>query len=443
MALRRVFTNLPISIYVHSSLFWLILSIVSPGTASSEPNECLLSSHCYDLSRENVRVIQPKRPTATLCFQGVERSYLYILANPVLHISRSPGEINESSYFHVVYGTSPDDADKRSHKTGINMLTSMLSSLRSIQQAEDLAFLPFNTSCYKIDTNVEYTARLNFKVIEIVYIAYMVAGVFIFLWAKTWSHNTTMHYGTGVLVGVLASVLILMLVLAKFVPSRLKSLIYIFLFLGTSASLFVLQSFKKLVTESSTDYFLEYWQYFLGYIVISGLVSFAIVYRYGPVEDKRSLSLIQWLLQGVGLGLVFYSTQVTEVSVALVLLLLVIYNFPVAVFRSQRMKNIRFKLFRPKVKLLTEEEYHLQANESTKMELEKLREYCRSPDCKAWKVISKLKNPHRFAEFVEGDQWHVTNDELLEYDSGPDLPPPHMITDDEEEDEMDFQLNSP
>ena len=48
----------------------------------------------------------------------------------------------------------------------------------------------------------------------------------------------------------------------------------------------------------------------------------------------------------------------------------------------------------------------------------------------------------RFAEFVEGDSWHVTNEELLEYDSGPDPTPPHLISDDEEEEEMDFILSS-
>ena len=37
----------------------------------------------------------------------------------------------------------------------------------------------------------------------------------------------------------------------------------------------------------------------------------------------------------------------------------------------------------------------------------------------------------------------MTNEELLEYDTGPDPPPPHLISDDEGEDEMDFILNSP
>ena len=48
----------------------------------------------------------------------------------------------------------------------------------------------------------------------------------------------------------------------------------------------------------------------------------------------------------------------------------------------------------------------------------------------------------RFADFVEGNSWHVSSDEVLEYDSGPDPMASHLISDDEEEDEIDFMLNS-
>ena len=55
----------------------------------------------------------------------------------------------------------------------------------------------------------------------------------------------------------------------------------------------------------------------------------------------------------------------------------------------------RFKLFRPKITLLTEEEYQSQGYEETKKALENLRQFCQSPECKPWKVISKLKSPER------------------------------------------------
>lgn len=55
--------------------------------------------------------------------------------------------------------------------------------------------------------------------------------------------------------------------------------------------------------------------------------------------------------------------------------------------------NVRF--FKPKIHLLTEEEYIRQGDETTARELEKLRDFARSPDCNAWKMMSRLKDPSR------------------------------------------------
>ncbi|XP_060593041.1 nuclear envelope integral membrane protein 1-like isoform X2 [Ruditapes philippinarum] len=257
--------------------------------------------------------------------------------------------------------------------------------------------------------------------------------------------NTALHYSTGVSVGVIASVLILVFIISRLLPSRLKNLGYLLMFFGGSASLWILTTFTSILNNPMADTVVENWQYVLGYIVTAGVLSFAIVYRYGPVTDERSLSLIQWFLQLLGLVLVYNSTQIREVSIALIIILLTIYNFPRRLILNERSKNWWYRLFPPKIKLLTEDEYIIQGNIETKRELDKLREYCRSPECQAWKMISKLKSPQRFADFVEGNSWHVTNEELLEYDSGPDPTPPHLLSDDDdlEEEEMDFILSSP
>ena len=71
-----------------------------------------------------------------------------------------------------------------------------------------------------------------------------------------------------------------------------------------------------------------------------GMISFAIVYRYGPVTDPRTLNLIQWLLQGIGLVLVYNSTQIREVSIALIIIVLTVYKFPRAMLTNQRTRNL-------------------------------------------------------------------------------------------------------
>ncbi|KAL4229566.1 hypothetical protein ACF0H5_012605 [Mactra antiquata] len=242
--------------------------------------------------------------------------------------------------------------------------------------------------------------------------------------AYSWIHpklmelsNTTLHYGSGVSIGILASVLIFFFIISRLLPSRLKSIGYILMLFGTSASMLILQSVSGLFQEPLSEKFIENWQYFAGYLAVSGLISFAVVYRYGPITDERTLNLVQWFLQGVGLIIVYNSTQIREVSIAIVLVLLGIYHFPTRLFWNQSTQNLWHRFFPPKIKLLTEDEYNKQGDIETRKELEKLREYCQSPDCKAWKVISKLKSPHRFAEFIIQGAWHISYEEMTSYDN--------------------------
>ena len=61
---------------------------------------------------------------------------------------------------------------------------------------------------------------------------------------------------------------------------------------------------------------------------LPGLISFAAVYRWGPVTNPRSLDLIQWSLQLVAMVMIFTSGQTVECSVALVVLSLLLLCTP-------------------------------------------------------------------------------------------------------------------
>lgn len=55
----------------------------------------------------------------------------------------------------------------------------------------------------------------------------------------------------------------------------------------------------------------------------------------------------------------------------------------------------RRRRFPPKVRRLTEEEYIQQGNFETRKALEELRNFCHSPQCDAWKTVSRLRSPQR------------------------------------------------
>lgn len=55
----------------------------------------------------------------------------------------------------------------------------------------------------------------------------------------------------------------------------------------------------------------------------------------------------------------------------------------------------RHRYFPPVRKLLTEEEYIKEGLDFTQKSLKELSDYCHSPDCDSWRVISRLKSPDR------------------------------------------------
>ena len=148
-------------------------------------------------------------------------------------------------------------------------------------------------------------------------------------------------------------------------------------------------------------YLMEHYTFVLGYLVLMGALSFGVTYRMGPVENPRTLNLIQWTLQTFALALIFSSSYHQAASLSIVLIMLLWESFP-AKLKTQIQIQYQLKIKKPKPKLLTEEEFMDQTRIETAKALEELRSFCKSPKCDPWKVTSRLQSPSRFAEFVAG-----------------------------------------
>lgn len=118
----------------------------------------------------------------------------------------------------------------------------------------------------------------------------------------------------------------------------------------------------------------------------------------------------------MGLGLVFVSSEHKEAVMSIILVTLLVHNFPrswlnqchstwwvllfVLLLNSNTWNLMlfisRLKKFPPKTRLLTEDEYIDQGRIETVKALEELRRFSKSPDCNAWKTMSRLKDPLRF-----------------------------------------------
>ncbi|XP_067880987.1 nuclear envelope integral membrane protein 1 isoform X2 [Heterodontus francisci] len=248
-----------------------------------------------------------------------------------------------------------------------------------------------NKTCFKVKTSskaalyeVLLTRRFDPQLIVI-----FTFGLLLFFYAETLSRSQLFFYTSGMSIGVLASLIILIFFLARLLPK--KSSLYLLVAGGWSVSLYLIQ-----VTLRNLQLLLrEYLQYVLGYVIISAFVSFAVCYKYGPLEEERNVNLLNWALQLIGLLLMYCGIQVQQVALALIVVAFCIKNLELP-FRwtctaCKRVFKLRGK---PEpLKLLTEEEYQRQGEVETHKALVELQQYCSSPEFNAWKMVSRLSTP--------------------------------------------------
>ncbi|XP_042306932.1 nuclear envelope integral membrane protein 1 [Sceloporus undulatus] len=220
------------------------------------------------------------------------------------------------------------------------------------------------------------------------------------------SRSSLFYYSAGVSIGVLSSLLIVIYVLSRMVPK--KSPIYLMLVGGWSFSVYLIQ----LVFRNLQEIFKLYWEYLLGYLVIVGCISFAVCYKYGPLENERSINLLTWGLQILGLLLLYMGVQIRQIAIALIVIAVCTKNLEYPVIWAYAIyRKVFTATGKPSPpRLLTEEEYRIQGEIETRKALEELREYCSSPEFSAWKAVSRINSPKRFADFVEGASHVIPNE---------------------------------
>lgn len=57
----------------------------------------------------------------------------------------------------------------------------------------------------------------------------------------------------------------------------------------------------------------------IGYVLAVGFMSFAVCYKYGPLENERSINLLTWTLQLMGLCFMYSSIQIPQIALAIII----------------------------------------------------------------------------------------------------------------------------
>lgn len=314
------------------------------------------------------------------------------------------------------------------HVENITSDTSYISS-----GSNHLLLSPFGESCVEVKRidgpdGTEYSITA-IKTLPPYYPLLLAIGVILYLTAPSLSRNIGIYYSTSTALGVVLSLLLLLFIFYRMVPK--SSMIGWGVLLGGYS---VVASVLYYGLCNLLEILQQYWQWLVGYVVLSGLITFAVVYRIGT-PDPRTLNLLQWGAQLVAVVLVgssFHQLPWAAFS-AIVLLWILgffaklmswIFGVLLAPFWcclrpvSRCLSSFNpFKQKYPKRRLLTMEEYDAVGEIETKLALEKLRAHCRSSlkNEDIWDAVSKLKDPKRFTEFLSGKS-HISSQEQAEHD---------------------------
>ncbi|XP_054162304.1 nuclear envelope integral membrane protein 1-like [Oppia nitens] len=259
----------------------------------------------------------------------------------------------------------------------------------------------FRLYCIAISSSESYKWHFVVNVVDMLRVSTLLIGFILFTFGPNISRSVIFYYTSCISLGIFASFLLIFLIIGRYLPRKISALI---IMLGSSTLVFAF----KILWQTFEHFLIENSFYLIIYLILSALISFALAYRFGPITNHRTLNLMQWFLQLIGLIFMVISCEIYEYSMLFILSIILVKVLP---FKGL----FYFKRRKVKVKLLTEVEFELQSDVQTKQSLEELRKYCLSSQCNAWHIICQLKDPIRFARFVDGDN-HISDDEIIAFE---------------------------
>lgn len=350
------------------------------------------------------------------CYKGREKNIIHLWETVQLHLNLASDE------FEQFDGTSPEEVQSKFESRKASWYFNIYTTKKKV-----IKLNPFNTTCIGIVTKNDYAVKLTRIRVDYWKILLGLSGLILFLTAPKLSSNSLFYYLCGVSFGTCASLLILVFIISRLLPK--KPMMYSFLVGGWTIGLYLVQ----FLWDNIRTIAMEYQAYVMYYIILTGVISFMICYRLGPVSDPRSINLITWLMQAVGLLLILFSSDFREATLAFDILLLTGYIIPFGYIFSFLRRWTKWFKPKPTRRLLSEDEYYQEGVRETAKALDELRGYCSSPECNQWKTVIKLRDPLRFAKFMEGSS-HLDDEEVLAFETDMKDYDNDLLTDDDSSD---------
>nr|CBE67023.1 CG9723-PA [Drosophila ananassae] len=331
----------------------------------------------------------------TYCYPGEKNSVLGLFETVEFVLNIANEEYTEYG------GKSPEEVLEH-----YNEQKSLFSLTLFSQKRKKIPLSPFEQQCIGVASRQPYKVTLYYRQVDLMRLLQLSAGILIFWSSRRLAKNAVFYYLAGGSMGIFASILIIIFLASKLFPRR--PMMYGVLIGGWTIGFYVI---KQLV-DNMRVILLTYRDYVVWYLVITGLISFLICYRFGPPKNPRSQNIVMWVLQALGGALMYFSSWHTRVTIFVMVVTFVAHYFPPSlVAYCKKVYRLRFP---PKMRFLTQEEYYLQTANETAKSLSELRQFVNSPECKQWSVIANLRNPMRFASFANGAP-HLFDEEIDDY----------------------------
>lgn len=195
------------------------------------------------------------------CYQGQEKDLLKLLHSITLNV-----EIDGEDFtcFRGENSKSVEEA-YQSHNSIFSL--SLLS-----RSKKRIMLNPFNDTCIGIASAEEYKVSLRLITLDLIKLAMLLSGIIVFFAARRLSSNGLFFYLSGISLGNVASLLVLIWFVSKLFPR--KPLMY-----GVLASGWTLAAYigQKLV-DNVQPIIVSYQKYVIMYIAAASVISFGFCY---------------------------------------------------------------------------------------------------------------------------------------------------------------------
>ncbi|CAD5220243.1 unnamed protein product [Bursaphelenchus xylophilus] len=312
-------------------------------------------------------------------------SYLFPFADAKLKLDKVPSDLHVNLW---------PNCEAYEHDEAEFSITNILDWMLRTRKGDTI---PAMNGIVGVSTSRSYTISVDYDPVNIYRFAAYIVACTLFLLSKEICHRTVSVYTSSAFIGVFASIILLALFLRRFLP---RSILFVPLewMLWPAISYAYYFGYYNLYELAYT-----HWKFLGIYTVVAAVASVIVCYVSGVSNNVRLKNVFQWTLQAIAVGMVLMASQSAVFSVGTILVLVTTFN-GLHRFFGKPSRLMRY-IWKPKPvhKMLTEEEYREQAEETTRAELEKLRQYladnCRQLNSRTT-PLRKCRNTDAIGSFL-------------------------------------------